>query len=138
MSDFKLDINYPYEIIKKEDLYSRPPRIHYGNARDICRHYGKIIEQMIYKANGLEEGEEKNYLIYLIANQMKRSYVVWNKDTVEDGKIFLDLYELSERRIKLDESMMKLVDSREILASNAPVVTPKVNINKKNHNRKNR
>ena len=33
MADFKLDIDYPYEIVKKEDLYSRPPRIPYNNSR---------------------------------------------------------------------------------------------------------
>ena len=33
MADFKLDIDYPYEIVKKENLYARPPRIPYNNNR---------------------------------------------------------------------------------------------------------
>jgi hypothetical protein len=118
MSDFKLDIDYPYEVAKKEDLYSKPPRIYYSGSRGQYRHYGKIVEQMIYKANAMEEGEEKDCLISMIANHMKKSYVLWNKDTVEDSKIFLDLEELSEGRIKLDGSRLKLVDNREILARN--------------------
>ncbi|MDR1356917.1 MAG: DUF4290 domain-containing protein [Tannerellaceae bacterium] len=136
ISDFRLDIDYPYEIIRREDLYSKPPRIHYGGSRGTYRHYGKIVEQMIYKANCLEDGEKRNYLIFLLANQMKRAYVMWNKDSVDDNRIFMDMEELSEGRIRLDKSMMKLIDSREILA---PVNTPNVKVNnKKNHNRKNR
>jgi hypothetical protein len=137
MSDFKLDIDYPYELIKKEDLYSKPPRIRYSNSRFRFRHYGKIIEQMISQANEVEPGEEKNYLVFLIANQMKRSYLVWNKESVEDNKIFLDLKELSGGRIQLDESMLKLVEIRDVL--------PRTNTgnnntgnNKKNHSRKNK
>ena len=44
MADFKLDIDYPYEIVKKEDLYSRPPRIPYNNSRIRYRHYGTTLE----------------------------------------------------------------------------------------------
>ncbi|MDR1918890.1 MAG: DUF4290 domain-containing protein [Tannerellaceae bacterium] len=138
MSDFKLDIDYPYEVIKKENLYSKPPRIHYTNSRFFYRHYGKIIEQMIHKATKLEEGEEKDYLISLLANQMKKSYLVWNKESVEDSKIFLDLDELSEGQIRLDESTLKLTESREILARNLASNPPANTNNKKNHSRKNR
>jgi hypothetical protein len=136
MSDFKLDIDYPYEVIKKENLYSKPPRIHYNNSRFYYRHYGKIIEQMIHKANNLEKKEEKDYLISLLANQMKKSYLLWNKESVEDSKIFLDLEELSEGQIKLDTGTFKLMESREILARNN--TNNNTNNNKKNHSRKNR
>jgi hypothetical protein len=135
MSDFKLDIDYPYEVIKKENLYSKPPRILYGNSRFRYRHYGKIIEQMISKANDLDRGKEKDFLISLIANQMKRSYLMWNKESVEDNKIFMDLSELSGGQIQLDENILKLIESREILAKNN---TNNTGNNKKNHSRKNR
>ncbi|MDR2389794.1 MAG: DUF4290 domain-containing protein [Tannerellaceae bacterium] len=138
MSDFKLDINYPYEVIQKENLYSKPPRIHYNNSRFFYRHYGKIIEQMIHKANDLEKGEEKDYLITLLANQMKKFYLLWNKESVEDNKIFLDLEELSEGQIKLKDGSVKLMESREILARNNTNNNSANNTNKKNHSRKNR
>lgn len=137
MSDFKLDIDYPYEVIKKENLYSKPPRIPYNNSRFYYRHYGKIIEQMIHKSDELEHGEERDCLVSMIANQMKKSYLAWNKDSVEDSKILLDLEELSEGTIRLNEDSIKLTESREILARNAPPATNNNNNNKKNHSRKN-
>ena len=116
MADFKLDIDYPYEIVKKEDLHSRPPRIPYNTGRISYRHYGKTLERMILKANEFDEGQEKTYLIKLLANQMKKSFLNWNKEAVDDRKIFKDLDELSEGKIVLDEEQHKLTESRDILS----------------------
>lgn len=116
MADFNLDIDYPYEIVKKEDLFSRPPKVPYNNGRIRYRHYGKTMERMIQQAQNLEEGEERDYLIKLLANQMKKSFLTWNKESVDDRKIFEDLDELSGGKIVLDEELHKLTESRDILA----------------------
>ncbi|MDH6306931.1 hypothetical protein M2459_003569 [Parabacteroides sp. PF5-5] len=135
MADFKLDIDYPYEIIKKENLYKKPPRIPYNNSRIRYRHYGIALEKMIKKANELDNGEERDILVKLLANQMKKSYLTWNKESVDDRKIFKDLDELSQGKIVLHEDEIKLTESREILAKNN---NNNNNNNKKNHSRKNR
>lgn len=133
MSDFKLDIDYPYEIVKKEDLNTRPPRLPYSNSRIRYRHYGMTLEKMIQKATEFEQGTEKEVLVKLLANQMKKSFLSWNKESVEDSKIFKDLEELSEGRIVLNEEAVKLAESRTILARNN-----NNNNNKKNFTRKGR
>jgi len=130
MSDFKLDIDYPYEIVKLENLYARPPKIPYNNSQIRYRHYGQTLEQMIRKATALNEGEERDQLIKMLANQMKKSFLAWNKETVDDEKIFKDLNELSGGKIALDSDVYKLMDSRDLLARN--------NVNRKNHSRKGR
>jgi len=114
MSDFKLDVDYPYEIIKKENLYKRPPRIAYNDSRIAYRHYGKTLEQMILKANKMENSEEKDTLINMLANFMKKSFVIWNKDSVDDRKILKDLTELSMGKIVVDENSIKLIDSKDV------------------------
>jgi hypothetical protein len=118
MSDFKLDVDYPYETVKKENLYKRPPRLAYSNSNISYRHYGKMLEQMIFKANELEAGDEKNQLVSLLANHMKKSFMIWNKDTVDDRKILKDLNELSSGRIVLNEDSCKLVEKKDIQAHN--------------------
>ncbi|MCC8143451.1 MAG: DUF4290 domain-containing protein [Tannerellaceae bacterium] len=133
MADFKLDIDYPYEIIKKENLYARPERLPYNNCNIRYRHYGKTLEKMIRKANELEAGPEKDHLIKLVATQMKKLFLAWNKESVDDRKIFKDLSELSGGQIVLNEEEYKLTESRNILARN----TNNTN-NKKNYTRKNR
>ena len=101
MSDFKLDIDYPYEIIKEEELIAHPKRIEYSRPTMKYRHYGKTLERMIDKAVEMEEGEEKNQFVRLLVTQMKKSYVQWNRE-VEDATIYGDLEELSRGKIKLN------------------------------------
>ena len=91
MSDFKLDIDYPCEVIKPEEFHVAPERIPYRNSEIRNRHYGRIVEEMIAHAMTLEEGEEKNSFIELILIQMKKNYIAWNKDGVDDRKIIEDL-----------------------------------------------
>lgn len=115
MSGFKLDVDYPYEVVKEADLQTQPPRIPYVSTRIRSRQYGKIMEQMVGKATEMENSEAKDYLVRSLANQMKRSYVTWNnKDTVSDAKIFKDLAQLSDGLIDLKEGDLKLIDGREL------------------------
>ena len=53
-----------------------------------------------------------------LANQMKKSFLTWNKESVDDRKIFKDLDELSSGKIVLSEEEHKLAESRDILARN--------------------
>ena len=115
MSDFALDIDYPYEVLKREDLYIRPNKLPYSQGKIAYKHYGKILENMINKATQYEEGEQKGYLISLLANHMKKSFMTWNKENVDDRKIFKDMDELSEGKVKLDEDNHKLTESKDIL-----------------------
>ncbi|MDR1779454.1 MAG: DUF4290 domain-containing protein [Tannerella sp.] len=120
MSDFKLDVDYPYEVVKKENLYKRPPRLDYGKTSFRYRHYGKILEQMIKKAKELEPGEERDALVNLLANHLKKSFMTWNKDTVTDRKILKDLYELSDGTFSLSEENCKLVDKKDLQQQTQP------------------
>ncbi len=115
MSDFKLDIDYPCEIMKKENLYSRPARIPYKSGPIMYRHYGRTLEQMIQKLGTYNEGQEKSVLTSLLANHMKKSFLTWNKEIVDDVKIFKDLDQLSRGKIQIDQDLLKLRESRDIL-----------------------
>jgi len=119
MSDFQLDIEYPYPIIEKENLYEKPGKIEYSRPEMHYKHYGKTLEGMIKIAADQEEGKEKEQLIWLLANHMKKSYFQWNKE-VDDNKIFQDLYELSDRKIDLRESNIKLPDMKEYVPQRKP------------------
>lgn len=115
MSDFKLDIDYPYEILLPENLYTRPESIPYKKSRIRYQHYGRTLEEMIEKVAEFEAGDEKNELIRLIANQMKKCFLTWNKEVVDDRKIFDDLRELSKGKLDISEDFLKLVESRDVL-----------------------
>ena len=116
MSDFKLDIDYPYEIIRQENLYTRPEKVPYKLQPIRYRHYGKFIEQMIRKATEIEDVAQRRQLVALLANHMKRAYLNTNKEgEIEDEKIFKDLAEYSSGTLMLDVQSLKLRNSKEIM-----------------------
>ena len=113
MSDFKLDIDYPYEPPTPDILVEKPNRVPYATNRIKYKHYGHTMELMIRKTTELE-GEEKEAMVELLANHMKKSYLAWNKDAVEDDKIFADLEELSRGNLEIDKDL-QLTDTKTIL-----------------------
>ncbi len=137
MSDFKLDIDYPYEVHKEAILNVKPERIPYKNSRIKYQHYGRTLEQMIDKAIAYPEGDERNQLLLLIANHMKKCFLTWNKEVVDDNKIFKDLYELSEGQLNLNQDLMKLMESRDILSNRKKSSSTNNNGKNKNNNNNN-
>jgi len=118
ISNFQLDIDYPYEVIAKETLADKPNPLAHKQDSIRFKHYGKYMEWMIKKATEMEEGEEKESLIRLLANHMKKSYLTWNREVVNDEQIFLDLKELSDEKISVKADTLKLSETRDILNTN--------------------
>ncbi len=116
MSDFKLDIDYPCEIIKPDNLKSKPNKIDYNSSNIRYRHYGKNIEEMIHKASAMNEGEEREALISLIAHHMKKLMLAVNNEGVDDAKIFKDLRDYSHGSINLDPEKYHLHEFKEAQA----------------------
>jgi len=112
MSDFKLDIDSPYPIPSVEQYNEKPRRVPYPGNPIKFKHYGRIIEMMIEKAVAMEEGPEKDSLKQLIANQMKKANITWNKESVSDDDIFRDMQTLSNGMLVMAPGS-KLVDNKE-------------------------
>jgi len=103
MSDFKLDVESPYPMPTKETFEEKPKTLEYPQKNIKYRYYGKTIMNMIDAVVGLEEDENRPQLIKALANHMKKSYLNWNKDSVEDQVILNHLEELSNGKLKLQE-----------------------------------
>lgn len=104
MSNFELDVDSPYEKLTKELLLEKPDRLDYPKSASKYRFYGNNIQTMIDVAISWEEGELKELLLLTIANHMKKCYLTWNKDTVDDKVIIDHLNELSKGKLILAES----------------------------------
>ena len=117
MADFDLDVDSPYEMPLREELSARPDLLKYPQNFPKYRFYGNNIKTMIDVANTWEDGELKEALVYTIANHMKKCFLNWNKDTVEDDVIFKHLYELSDGKINLKDSKEDLTDSTILMRS---------------------
>ena len=134
MSDFKLDVDSPFPITAKEVLQQRPEPLAYPQNFPKYRFYGNNIKRMIDVAVKWDKGDLRDGLEYAIANHMKKCYLNWNKDSVEDSAIFAHLKELSDGEIDLAPDGETLTESSQFLKTR----TYKSNRNNKKNNRNNR
>ena len=128
LADYDLDVDAPYPFPTKEELAQKPNRMDYPSFENEYKFYGKSILQLIDRAIELEEGEEKEALIQVIANNMKKSYNVYNKEHVQDEVIFRHLKELSQD--KLDLTGIETLDKSKIYH---PSRNKRNNHKKRNH-----
>lgn len=117
MSNFQLDIDYPFEVATPEKLALKPGKIPLHTSRIRYMHYGRTLQSFIDKAVRMPDGEERQILIMTIANHMKKSFLTWNKEVVSDQKILDDLRELSNGAIDLNHETYKLLESKQIMLS---------------------
>lgn len=101
ISDFQLDVDSPYPKPNRETFQTKPELLKYPSNDIRYKHYGKTVENIIAKAKEYPEGEERDELVNQIANLMKRSYLNWNRDSVNDEVILKQLEELSKGQLKL-------------------------------------
>ena len=134
MSDFELDVDSPFEKPLRELLMQKPERLAYPKTNLKYRFYGNNIKNMIYIAKDWDEGDMKNALVYNIANHMKKCFLNWNKDTVQDEVILNHLTELSDGKLIVNESDLPLTDSSELLKNR----NKNGNSSKNNHKQRNK
>lgn len=133
IGNFKLDVDTPFPVLTKEKLEERPEPLDYPQNHPKYRFYGNNIKRMIDVAKQWEDGDMKSALVLTIANHMKKCYLSWNKDTVEDEVIFEHLYELSKGSINLKGTSEDLTDSSDLLKGKK-----KRHTNKRNHSHRSR
>ena len=115
MSNYQLDIDYPYDVPKARE-HTVPDKLPYPSPTLRNRHYGRFLQQFINVASAYD-GPDKIRFITIIANQAKKSYLLWNGESVSDEKILDDLRELSGGKLQFSDDEIKLRDSRELLYS---------------------
>lgn len=116
ISDHKLDVDGPFPPPDPEAIKEKPKKIAYPTPHKVKqKHYGAIIPDFIEKAKQMEAGPAKDYFIEVIANLMKKAYLLYNKDTVNEELIREHLKELSEGALELPEQV-RLRPSNELTA----------------------
>lgn len=137
LADHNLDVDSPYPILTEEELITKPRKMDYPSLDNAYKFYGKSILQLIEKAIALEEGDEKEALTHVIANNMKKSYNVYNKEHVQDDVIFRHLKELSNNKLDLT-SLESLERSKIYYAANRNNNNRNPNNNRNNNQNNNR
>ena len=100
MSDFKLDIESPYTKPEIAKLEERPEKMTYPGNKIRFSYYGNTIETMIATAIKMD-ADKKEIMTGMIANQMKKSYILFNASSVDNNMIRLHLKQMSDNQLTL-------------------------------------
>ena len=114
IAEYNLDVDSPYPAPTPEMQKKKPDHVGYQKNNIRYGHYGQYIYDVVKKVKEMEDGPKKQALLINIANQMKRDYLSWNRDTVNDLLILDDLYKISGEEITLPMDT-KLIPTNEIL-----------------------
>ncbi len=132
MSDFKLDVDSPYEIPEKEELDEKPDAMEYPKSKIRFGHYGQYTQKILEASKNMNSEEEKEYMTRKMGNFMKRQYLSHNNSAVENYVIAEQLNELSQGTLTI-ENPDDLIATKQMLKT----ITPQNN-NRRNNNNNNR
>lgn len=115
MSNFKLDIDYPFDVTEAQTILSKPEPMTYPMNNIPVRHYGKMMFELFDKLKTMPEGPDRDALVRMVANQMKRDLMVWGHGSSDDEKVASDLAYFTDGKVQLDLDKFKFakVDIKE-------------------------
>lgn len=102
MSHKQLDIEWPYDVSGAEKIHTKPAPMPLPQGAIRQRHYGRLVEQLLEQLKQMPEGEERDELVRLTANQMKRDLATWGHGSIDDEKVADDLARFTDGVIQLD------------------------------------
>ena len=102
MSHKQLDIDWPFDISEAEKFHNKPQPMQLPQIDIRLRHYGRLVSELLNKLKEMPEGAERDELIRLTANQMKRDLVQWGHGSIDDEKVADDMARLTDGAVQLD------------------------------------
>ena len=102
MSEFKLDIDYPVDVSMAKKIATKPNPVKYPMSKIPVRHYGKMMFEIFDKLKTMQPGDERDELIKITANQMKRNLIQWGHGSSDDEKVASDLSHYTDSKIQLN------------------------------------
>ena len=124
ISEYKLDVDGPYDPPTPEMQKQKPDHVGYQNNNIRYGHYGQYLYDIVNEVKMMEDGPNKQSILVNIANQMKRDYLNWNRDTVNDIIILEDLRKISGGTLSLPADT-KLIPTNEIVNKGMQAQQPK-------------
>ena len=107
MSHRELEIDWPYDVSEADKILAKPQPLKLPQSHLRLRHYGHLVEQLLEKLQAMPEGDERNELVRITANQMKRDLALWGHGSIDDERVANDLARFTNGVIQLDLNRFK-------------------------------
>ncbi len=125
MSDFKLDIDYPFDVDMSKSILAKPNAMQYTKNNIKVRHYGSLMSEIFDKLKEMPEGEERDRLVEITANHMKYCLIEYSQGSVDDQKVADDLAYYTDGKIQLDLNRFRFAN---ITSNRTPTERKKKNV----------
>ena len=112
----QLDIDWPYDMSEAVKITQKPQPMPIRKNHVKLRHYGHLVEECFDILKTMPNGRERDKLIYLTANQMKRDLAIWGRGTMDDERVADDLARFTDGCVQLDINNMPLERVQETAA----------------------
>lgn len=107
MSDFKLDIDWPFDINDARRMKTKPEPMPYPMKDIPVRHYGSMIFDIFEKLKTMEPGPERDEIVRRTANQMKRNLAQWSHGSIDNEKVANDIAHFTDGKVELPADYLK-------------------------------
>ena len=123
ISHRELDIDWPYDVSEAEKIHTKPQPVKLQKRDDhhYLRHYGQLVSELFEKLKSMPEGPERDELVRLTANQMKRDLATWGHGSMDDEKVADDLARYTDGVIQIDLSRFRFESLNASTVSKAPL-----------------
>ncbi len=108
MSEFKLDIDYPYDVSVAKEIAQRPEPLSYPMSIIPKRHYGKLVFELFERLKEMPDVPAREELAQYTAMQMKRNLLQWNHGATDDDRVASDLAHFTDGIIQLSPEQLRL------------------------------
>ncbi|MFI3264281.1 MAG: DUF4290 domain-containing protein [Rikenellaceae bacterium] len=110
ISDFKLDVDSPYDQPSRDTLEARPRPLRYPQGRVSHKHYGKYIGRIV-RVLAEEKPEDAAKTIDNVAIFMRAKSFEYNQEHPNNEAIIKDIKMMSKGAIQLDENAINNIHS---------------------------
>ena len=118
MSGFRLDVDYPFDVTHAAQIAKKPAPMEYPMKKIPVRHYGAMLFDVFKRLEQMEPGPERDELVKLTANQMRRNLVQWSHGSSDEEKVASDLARFTHGKIQLDLDTFKFEPIRDVPRKN--------------------
>ena len=103
IADFDLDIDAPYPMPASESFHRPPQQITLEDKPLKVNYYGRNIQNLAEALAQKPQSPERDEMVVALAYYMRKQYLIWNKESVDDQTIFNDLIMLSQGRLRVPD-----------------------------------
>lgn len=102
MANFELDIDYPFDVSNAARITERPQPLVIPRRNIPVRHYGSLVFRMLDYICKMPVGPERDELVRLVANHMKRDLMMYGNAAPDNDRIISDIANFTDGQVQID------------------------------------